>query len=189
MDFLKNAASNYQQYSSAAATNNEGNSSNNVAQSDVPPPQESDIHEAKAVHDKVYNQNASDVTDEDLGKAAGVEAFNSYERSEASGQGEGGGQSKLVQMAMAEAMKMFSGGKGGEGGQDKSAVIQSAIAMATKLFMGKSGEGGGGVSQLMSMLQGGGKTDGSQGGSGGMMGMLGQAAENPQVAGMLKKFM
>ncbi|KAF9182486.1 hypothetical protein BGZ51_004713 [Haplosporangium sp. Z 767] len=132
-------------------------------------PQESDIHEAKAVHDKVYNQNASDVTDEDLGKAAGVEAFNAYERSEeSSDRSEGGGQSKLIQMAMAEAMKLFSGGKGGEGGQDKSTIVQSAIAMATKLFLSKSGEGGS---------------------SGGMMGMLSQAAQNPQVAEMLKKFM
>lgn len=87
---------------------------------------------------------------------------------------------------------MFSGG----GGQDKGAVVQSAIAMAMQLFAGKSGAGGGGVAQLMGMLSGGGKRGGDDddddegsGKTGGMMDMLGQAASNPQVAGMLKKFM
>jgi hypothetical protein len=154
-----------------------------AAAQNVPAPQESDIHDANAAHKKVYQEgNTSDASDDELGKAAGVEAFKAYERSESEESdrdGDSGGKSKLVQMAMAEAMKMFSGG----GGQDKSAVIQSAVAMAMKLFAGKSGEGGGGVAQLMSMLGGGGDS------KGGAMGMLSQAASNPQVADMLKKFM
>lgn len=168
-----------------------------VNESGVAPPQESDIHEASAVHDKVYNQgNTSDASDEELGKAAGVQAFKAYEQSESKDddsdddeeRGSGaGGQGKLIQMAMAEAMKMFSGG----GGQDKSTVVQSAIAMAMQLFAGKSGAGGGGVAQLMGMLTGGGKKSGDDddegsGKAGGMMGMLGQAASNPQVASMLQ---
>ncbi|KAI1320207.1 hypothetical protein EDD11_001812 [Mortierella claussenii] len=193
MDFLKGALEQYQQHSSAVTDNHEdkevlNNSLNNVAQSGVAPPQESDIHAANAAHNKVYQQGDSQsVSDEDLGKAAGVEAFKAYEKSEASdSDGEsGGGQGKLIQMAMAEAMKLFSGG----GGSDKSAVVQSAIAMATKLFMGKSGESGGGVSQLIAMISGGGKGGDGEGGSNALMGMLGKASENPQVADMLKKFM
>lgn len=162
---------------------------NHIKNNGVAPPQEHELHSAKAAHEKVYQEGSTDVTDEDLGKAAGVEAFHAYQKEEASGEdrGSGGGQSQLIQMAMAEAMKLFSGG----GGSDKGTVIQSAIAMAMKLFMGKSGEGGGGVSSLMSMFSGGGGSGGQGGSSGGMgdmMGMLGQASQNPQVAGMLKKF-
>ncbi|KAG0292215.1 hypothetical protein BGZ98_002675 [Dissophora globulifera] len=168
------------------------NSLHTVKQQGVAPPQESDLHEAKAVHEKVYQQGLKhEASDEELGKAAGVEAFHEYEKSEATEKGEGGGQGQLIQMAMAEAMKMFSGG----GGSDKSTVVKSAVAMAMKLFMGKSGAGGGGVSDMMAMFMGGGKKGGkeegeeSSGGMAGMMGMLGQASSNPQVAGLLKKYM
>ncbi|KAF9546701.1 hypothetical protein EC957_009461 [Mortierella hygrophila] len=198
MDFLKaTLMEQAEKYAGQTADNDEDkqvlqNSAQAVHQSGVATPQESDIHAANAAHEKVYQQgNTSDATDEELGKAAGVQAFKAYEKSEddddESDRSGSGGQGKLVQMAMAEAMKMFSGG----GGQDKSAVVQSAIAMAMQLFAGKSGAGGGGVAQLMSMLGGAkkGGDDGEQGGSGGMMGMLGQAASNPQVSSMLKKFM
>ncbi|KAF9904111.1 hypothetical protein EC991_003086 [Linnemannia zychae] len=188
--------SQYEKYSSKVADNDDdkevlNNSAKAVHESGVAPPQEHDIHAASAAHDKVYNQGAtSGASDEELGKAAGVEAFKAYEREKSDDDDDdnersGGGQGKLVQMAMAEAMKLFSGG----GGQDKSTVVQSAIAMAMQLFAGKSGAGGGGVAQLMGMLSGGGKKDGEEGGSGGMMGMLGQAASNPQVANLLSGFM
>ncbi|KAF9127801.1 hypothetical protein BGW39_005620 [Mortierella sp. 14UC] len=195
MDFLKQAAlSQYEQYASKVADNDEDkevlhNSAKTVQEQGVAPPQEDDIHAATAAHDKVYKQGATgDASDEELGKAAGVEAFNAYEREKSDDDDDeerGGGQGKLVQMAMAEAMKMFSGG----GGQDKSTVVQSAIAMAMQLFAGKSGAGGGGVAQLMAMLSGGKKKDDDEGGSGGMMGMLGQAASNPQVSSLLSGFM
>ncbi|KAG0361081.1 hypothetical protein BC939DRAFT_479143 [Gamsiella multidivaricata] len=216
MDFLQNALKNMDQYSSAVADNHEdkevmNNSIHNVAQNGVNPPEESDIQDAKAAHEKVYKHGASEgVSDEDLGKAAGVQAFKEYERSSSDeSEGGGGGQGQLIQMAMAEAMKMFSG----KGGSDKSAIIQSAIAMATKLFMGKSGAGGGGVSQLLAMLSGGGgggsggsggsggnggssgsggsgeENKSESGGLGGMMSMLGEASKNPQVSEMFKKFM
>lgn len=165
-----------------------------VLSSDIRPPGESDIHEAKSAHDKVYKEG-SEASDEELGKAAGVQAFSAYEQAEKSGEGSGG-QGQLVQMAMAEAMKLFSGKGGSASGSDKSTVVQSAIAMAMKLFAGKSGgnEGGGAsaaVGQLMAMISGGGKggEGGDSNGSNAMMGMLGQAAQNPQVANMLKKFM
>ncbi|GJJ73740.1 hypothetical protein EMPS_06098 [Entomortierella parvispora] len=163
------------------------NSLGNIRDNGVAPPQEHELHAAKAAHEKVYQQGSGDVSDEDLGKAAGVEAYHAYQKQEAVAQSEGesgGGQGQLIQMAMAEAMKLFSGA----GGSDKSTVIQSAVAMAMKLFMGHSGAGGGGVSQLMSMFGGGGSSGGSSGGMGDMMGMLGQASQNPQVAGMLKQF-
>ncbi|KAF9934119.1 hypothetical protein FBU30_003400 [Linnemannia zychae] len=194
MDFLKAAYSQYQEHAAAVADNDDDrevlqNSAKAVQENGVTPPQESDIHEGKAAHEKVYNQgNTSDASDEEIGKAAGVEAFKAYERSNAESEERGeesGGQGKLVQMAMAEAMKMFSGG----GGQDKSAVVQSAIAMAMKLFAGKSGEGGGGVAQLMGMLSGAGGKGNDSEGAGGMMGMLSQAASNPQVSNMLAGFM
>ncbi|KAG9071078.1 hypothetical protein KI688_008621 [Linnemannia hyalina] len=198
MDFLKSALKEQaEKYASQAADNDEDkevlqSSAQAVHQSGVATPKESDIHAASAAHEKVYQQgNTAEATDDELGKAAGVQAFKAYENSEddddESDRSGGGGQGKLVQMAMAEAMKMFSGG----GGQDKGAVVQSAIAMAMQLFAGKSGAGGGGVAQLMAMLGGAkkGGDDGEQGGSGGMMGMLGQAASNPQVSSMLKKFM
>ncbi|KAG0009996.1 hypothetical protein BGZ82_003736 [Podila clonocystis] len=88
-------------------------------------------------------------------------------------------------MAMAEAMKLFSGKGGASSGSDKSTVVQSAIAMAMKLFAGKSGgggEGGAGGNPLMGLL--GKAAENPQ-----LAGMLGKAAENPQVADMLKKFM
>ncbi|KAF8943730.1 hypothetical protein BGZ47_005114 [Haplosporangium gracile] len=205
MDFFKNAlVEQAEKYASRAADNDEDkevlqSSAKAVHESGVPPPQVSDIADANAAHAKVYQQgNTSGATDDELGKAAGVEAFKAYERSDSKDDSDdedrgssGGGQGKLIQMAMAEAMKMFSGG----GGQDKSAVVQSAIAMAMQLFAGKSGAGGGGVAQLMGMLTGGGKKggddddEGSGGKASGMMGMLGQAASNPQVADLMKKFM
>ncbi|KAK3831331.1 MAG: hypothetical protein JOS17DRAFT_817073 [Linnemannia elongata] len=204
MDFLKNMATEQlEKYAGRTADNDEDkevlqSSAKAVHESGVAPPQESDIHEANAVHEKVYQQgNTAGATDEELGKAAGVQAFKAYENSESNDdsddedRGSGGGQGKLMQMAMAEAVKMFSGG----GGQDKGAVVQSAIAMAMQLFAGKSGAGGGGVAQLMGMLTGGGGKKGGDdddedgGKAGGMMGMLGQAASNPQVAGLLGKFM
>ncbi|KAF9360128.1 hypothetical protein BGX26_010470 [Mortierella sp. AD094] len=137
-----------------------------VKESGVEPANEDEIHEAKAAHEKVYKQgNTDDASDEELGKAAGVQAFHEYKKAQAEDEEEGGegggGQAQLLQMAMAEGMKMFSGG----GGQDKGAVIQSAIAMAMKLFMSQSGEGGG-ISQLMGMLGGG------SGGGGGAMSLL-----------------
>ncbi|KAG0315349.1 hypothetical protein BG000_005235, partial [Podila horticola] len=132
---------------------------------------------AKNAHDKVYKEG-SEASDEELGKAAGVQAFTAYEEAERSGESSGG-QSQLVQMALAEAMKLFSGKGGAESGKDKSTVVQSAIAMAMKLFASKSGEGGAsGGNPLLSMLS-----------NPQVAGMLGKAAENPQVANMLKKFM
>ncbi|KAF8966989.1 hypothetical protein BGZ46_000271 [Entomortierella lignicola] len=192
MDFLKSALDTYQNQSHSHDNDHEDkavmhNSLKDVHETGVAPPEESDLHEAKAAHEKVYAERAgSEASDDELGKAAGVEAFHAYERAESSGETSGGGKGQLIQMAMAEATKMFSGNDGA----DKSAVIKSAIAMATKLYMGKSGEGGSGVNQLMAMFSGGGK-DGESG-SGKMndvMGMLGQASQNPQVASMLKKFM
>ncbi|KAG0051232.1 hypothetical protein BGZ83_003983 [Gryganskiella cystojenkinii] len=189
MDLLQGVLANFSEHSSRVSDNDEdkeimNRSLSNVHNNGVEPPQESEIHEAKAVHQKVYQEGAA-ASDEDLGKAAGVEAFHSYEKAEESGSS-GGGQGQLIQMAMAEAMKMFSSG----GGSDKGAVIQSAIAMATKLFMGKSGAGGGGVAQLMSMFGG----KGGEGGSSGLAGLMSnpQVAgmlENPAVSGMFKKFM
>ncbi|KAG0205599.1 hypothetical protein BGX28_002804 [Mortierella sp. GBA30] len=196
MDFLKGAINTYQQTQQHGHDSESGEDRSNVDAhaGNVTPPKESDIHDAHNAHDKVYNQgNAEGASDDEIGKAAGVQAFKEYEKAEAQGSEGGerseGGQSQLIQMAMAEAMKMFSGGKG----QDKGAVVQSAIAMATKLFMGKSGSGGGGVAQLMAMLGGAGGKSGnggeSEGGSsGGMSNVMGML-ENPQVAGMLKKFM
>ncbi|KAG0329544.1 hypothetical protein BGZ99_001546 [Dissophora globulifera] len=190
MDMFKSAFAEYQKHASAAADNDDDkevmqNSLHTVKQEGVAPPQESDLHEAKAVHEKVYQQGLKhEASDEELGKAAGVEAFHEYEKSEATKEGEGGGQGQLIQMAMAEAMKMFSGG----GGSDKSTVIKSAVAMAMQLFMGKSGAGGGGVGQLMAMFSGGGKKEGEES-SGGMAGIMAQASSNPQVASLFKKFM
>ncbi|KAF9139809.1 hypothetical protein BGX30_007450 [Mortierella sp. GBA39] len=188
MDFFKSALMEQaEKYAGHAADNDEDkevlqNSAKAVHESGVATPQESDIHAASAAHEKVYQQgNTAGATDEELGKAAGVQAFKAYEKSEEDddeSDRSGGGQGKL-------AMKMFSGG----GGQDKSAVVQSAIAMAMQLFAGKSGAGGGGVAQLMSMLSGKKGGDNGEQGSSGMMSMLGQAASNPQVSDMLKKFM
>ncbi|KAF8927578.1 hypothetical protein BGZ58_010298 [Dissophora ornata] len=187
MELLQMAMSQYSQRSSGGDDDEDTqvmhSSLKSVHREGVSPPQESDLHEAKAAHEKVYKQgNTDEASDEELGKAAGVEAFNAYQEKEEV-TGESGGQGQLIQMAMAEGMKMFSGG----GGADKGAVIQSAIAMAMKLFMGASGAAGGGVSQLMSMFGGGG--GGGDGESDGMAGMLGMAASNPAVAGLLQKFM
>ncbi|KAF9579956.1 hypothetical protein BGW38_003576 [Lunasporangiospora selenospora] len=186
MDFFKAAAQDYAKQKFAGGNDDDDHevkqdAVNKVQNSGVAPPQDSEIHEAKAVHEKVYKQgNTDDASDDELGKAAGVEAYNAYERSE-SERGEGGGKGDLMQMAMAEAMKMFSGG----GGKDKSAVLQSAIAMATKMFMSKSGGSGGGDSGsggLAAIL-------GQAGSNPQVASMLGKAAENPQVADLLKKFM
>ncbi|KAK3828596.1 MAG: hypothetical protein J3Q66DRAFT_15394 [Benniella sp.] len=123
------------------------------------------MKEAQVLHDKVYKQGES-VSDEDAGKAAGVEAFEKFEER---GTGE---KSDLMQMAMAEAMKLFSGGKG----EDKSTVLKNAVGMATKLFATKMAAGGG------------------EGGGGGLAGLMSNpqvaaALQNPAVAGLLGKFM
>ncbi|KAF9386737.1 hypothetical protein CPB97_003378 [Podila verticillata] len=188
MDFLKMAMTQYQESHRREEDDEHQEDVHKALNSDIRPPVESDIHEAKSAHDKVYKEGA-DASDEELGKAAGVQAYNAYEEAEKSGEGSGG-QGKLVQMAMAEAMKLFSGKGGADSGSDKSTVVQNAIQMAMKLFAGKSSEGGGASSAmaLFAMLQGGG-SKGGEGGSNQLMGMLSQASENPQVASMLKKFM
>ncbi|KAF9393087.1 hypothetical protein CPC16_002729 [Podila verticillata] len=194
MDFFKSAMGQYQEYQASQQSHRQEEDDEHhedvkkALSSDIRPAGESDVHEAKSAHDKVYKEGA-ETSDEELGKAAGVQAFSEYEQAERSGE-ESGGQGKLVQMAMAEAMKLFSGKGGAASGSDKSAVVQSAIAMAMKLFAGKSGEGGGAsaVSSLLAMVQGGGGK-GGEGGTNPLMGMLSQASENPQVANMLKKFM
>ncbi|KAF9109232.1 hypothetical protein BGX27_007838 [Mortierella sp. AM989] len=140
----------------------------------VAPPQESEIHEAQAAHQKVY-KNGESASDDELGKAAAVEAFNEYEKAEKEGGERGGGQGTLVAMAMAQAMKLLGGGNDDK---DKSTILKSASEMAMKLFMGKSsgdgssgGGSGGGLAALMSNPQ--------------VAGVL----SNPQVSEMLKKFM
>ncbi|KAG0225695.1 hypothetical protein BGW42_004134 [Actinomortierella wolfii] len=166
---------------------------------------ESDIHKAKAAHDKVYNDDG-DADDEELGKAAGVQAFKSYEEEEQRSGG-GGGKDALVQMAIGEAMKMFGKSGGSSGGGDKSAIIQTAITTAMSLFMSKGGSGGSGggmQAQLLALLAGAGaggagKKDGEEGGSssGGnssakaaldMLGSVG-GEKGQALAGVLGKFM
>ncbi|KAF9362390.1 hypothetical protein BGX34_006260 [Mortierella sp. NVP85] len=122
-----------------------------------------EVKEAQEVHEKVYKQGET-VSDEDAGKAAGVEAFEKFEER---GTGE---KSDLMQMAMAEAMKLISGGKG----EDKSTIIKNAVGMATKLFATKAaagGEGGGGLAGLLSNPA------------------VAGALQNPTVSGLLKNFM
>ncbi|KAG0349252.1 hypothetical protein BG004_000032 [Podila humilis] len=184
MDFLKSAMDQYQN-SRKDDDDDHKDDVHKALQKDIRPADESDIHQAMAAHDKVYKKGIQ-ASDEELGNAAGAEAFRTYEQNEKSN-GDAGGQSQLLQMAMAEAMKLFSGKGGAASGSDKSTVVQSAVAMAMKLFMGKSGTSSGSVNQILAMFTSGGKGgEGSGSGqSAALMGML----ENPQVAGMLKKFM
>ncbi|KAG0253865.1 hypothetical protein DFQ27_007161 [Actinomortierella ambigua] len=166
---------------------------------------DSDIHQAKAAHDKVYSNDQDNADDDELGKAAGTQAFKSYEEESERSGGSAGGKDALVQMAIAEAMKLMGKSGGGSGGGDKSAILQTAITTAMGLFMSKNGSGGssGTLGALMSALGGGGasgkkSSDGdNEGGSGSggstnpALGMLaGMGGEKGQaLAGMLGKFM
>jgi len=128
--------------------------------------------DAADAHEKVYQQgNSAAATDEELGKAAAVEAFKEYEKDEKSERSEGeGGQSKLIAMVMEKVQGLISG-RGEEG---QKTALQSALAMAMKLLASKSGgsgEGAGGLGSLMSNPQ------------------VAQALQNPQVQGLFKKFM
>ncbi|KAF9951160.1 hypothetical protein BGZ65_006142 [Modicella reniformis] len=97
-----------------------------VASEDHPPAGESDVQEAKAAHDKVYNSSEEASADE-VGKAAGAQAFKAFEV-----EGGIGGKNALVEKAMAEATTLLADGKGGG---DKSAVLMSAVTMASKLLV------------------------------------------------------
>ncbi|RUP44397.1 hypothetical protein BC936DRAFT_149516 [Jimgerdemannia flammicorona] len=132
-------------------------------------------------------------TDEDVGKAAAVQAFRKHQEeqkrkkeerqeeaegseseseSESEGEERGGGggdPQALMGMAMGEAMNLFNAG-GGSG--DKSAMVQSAAMMAMKIYMAqqssKGGDGGGGMGGMIGGLMGG----GGGGGGGGAMGLI-----------------
>ncbi|KAF9973999.1 hypothetical protein BGZ73_002721 [Actinomortierella ambigua] len=166
---------------------------------------ENDIDRAKAAHDKVYKDDG-DADDDELGKAAGTQAFKKYEEEEQRSEGGAGGKDALVQMAIAEAMKMFGKSGGGGGGGDKSAILQTAITTAMGLFMskkgGSEGSSGGMQAQLMGLLAGAAagagkkKSDddeegGSQGGGNPLVGMLGSMGgeKGQAIAGVLGKFM
>ncbi|KAF9942463.1 hypothetical protein BGZ75_009347 [Mortierella antarctica] len=180
MDFLKSAAAAYQQHANKddedKPTTTQQTTQQSAPQSSAAPSSDPDLTDANDAHDKVYQQGKTqEASEEELGKAAGVQAFKEYEKYEKDEQSErseeGGGQGKLVQMVMAEVQKLMSGG----GGKDNSEVLKNAIAMATKLFMSKSGggegSGGGGLGSLMSNPK------------------VAEALQNPQIQGMLKKFM
>ncbi|KAF8983910.1 hypothetical protein BGZ46_009261 [Entomortierella lignicola] len=165
MEFLSQAVSMYQQSSQSSGNYEEEDhetvkeSVKRVQEQGVEPPKEEDIHDARNAHEKVYKQgNTDEASDEELGKAAGVEAYHAYEKKQEEGEDEG--QPQLIQMAIQEGMKLFSSG----GGQDKGAVIQGAIAMATKLFMSQ-----GGLSMLLKQFGGG---NGGEGGMGSMAGLM-----------------
>ncbi|KAF9572628.1 GTPase-activating protein [Mortierella alpina] len=171
MDFLKSAAAAYQQHNNKDDDEDEPTKVKSV--------EDPDVKQANEAHNKVYQQgNSQGASEDELGKAAAVQAFNEYEKQDESAKSGGeGGQAQLVQMAMAEVQKLMSGG-GGEGGaqKDKSEVLKSAMGMAMKLIMSKAGGSGSGGDSggLASLLQN------SQ---------LQSAMQNPQIQGMLSNFM
>ncbi|KAF9083040.1 hypothetical protein BGX29_002769, partial [Mortierella sp. GBA35] len=112
-------------------------SSDSILENDIAPPRDSEIREAVAAHKRVYQLGKfSGVSDEELGKAAGVEAFKTFERSEeASGDN---AESYLQHWAMGEATSLTSW----DGiGQDENAVIHFAIETAIQLYMGMTSTG------------------------------------------------
>ncbi|RUS26079.1 hypothetical protein BC938DRAFT_471261 [Jimgerdemannia flammicorona] len=163
------------------------------------PVSEEDVESLSRAHEEIYKKSEgrpkSHHTDEDVGKAAAVQAFRKHqeeqkrkkeerqeeaegsesesesesEGEERGGGGGGGNPQALMGMAMGEAMNLFNAG-GGSG--DKSAMVQSAAMMAMKIYMAqqssKGGDGGGGMGGMIGGLMGG----GGGGGGGGAMGLI-----------------
>ncbi|MBW0467788.1 hypothetical protein O181_007503 [Austropuccinia psidii MF-1] len=117
-----------------------------------------DEHQIAQAHDRAYNKNQAGSLDANsMGMAAALQAFNQFNSGGGSSGGDrasGGGQSKLIGLAMAQAAKLFDSSGGASGGQKQDAV-NSAGKMIMKLMMKqKMGQmmGGGGNSGGLSGL-------------------------------------
>ncbi|KAF9946159.1 hypothetical protein BGZ70_003373, partial [Mortierella alpina] len=89
MDFAKNAFAAYQQHANKGddekdqPTKTQQSTQESAPQSSVTPPSLEELQKAKDAHAKVYGQeNSKEATEEELGNAAAVEAFNKYEEEE-----------------------------------------------------------------------------------------------------------
>ncbi|KAI9254080.1 hypothetical protein BY458DRAFT_521432 [Sporodiniella umbellata] len=138
---------------------------------------EEEVSEVTGAHDRIYNQNngqpSEENTSRDLGSAAAMQAFKMF-----SGGGGNGGSSQLIGLAMGEAQKLMSA-QGGGGNVNQAEMLQTAATMAMKLLMTqqKSANGSGGsMDAIMSIL-------GSLGGAGA------QKQESGGLSGMLGKFL
>ncbi|KAG8910754.1 hypothetical protein FRC01_006149 [Tulasnella sp. 417] len=111
-------------------------------------------------HDRAYRQgNAASLDASSMGSAAAMQAFKLFtsggSSSSSSSSSAGNSQSKLLSLAMGEAVKLFnnSGGPSTGGKQD---VVNSATKTAMKLLLqskmgGSTGGSSGGLGSLLSM--------------------------------------